>query len=62
MGGSILGAKAIYKFLNPKHKKFIFIDNFSNIPLRIDNKKKITLNYFKVWKYIRNNFKFKYFN
>ena len=43
MGGSILGAKAIYKFLNPKHKKFIFIDNFSNIPLRIDNKKKITL-------------------
>ena len=43
MGGSILGAKAIYKFLNPKHKKFTFVDNFSNIPLHINNKKKITL-------------------
>ena len=43
MGGSILGAKAIYNFLNPKNKKFVFVDNFSNIPLSIDNKKKITL-------------------
>ena len=30
MGGSILGAKSIYKFLKPKLKKFTFIDNFSN--------------------------------
>jgi len=43
MGGSILGTKAIYKFLNPKNKKFTFVDNFSNIPLHSDNKKKITL-------------------
>ena len=43
MGGSILGSKAIYKFLKPKNKKFIFVDNFSNIPLHNDNKKKITL-------------------
>ena len=27
MGGSILGAKAIYKFLEPSFKKFQFIDN-----------------------------------
>ncbi|MDA9177653.1 glucose-6-phosphate isomerase [Candidatus Pelagibacter sp.] len=43
MGGSILGAKAIYKFLQPKHKKFTFIDNFSNTLFKNDNKKKITL-------------------
>ncbi len=43
MGGSILGTKAIYKFLNPKNKKFTFVDNFSNIPLHSDNKKKLTL-------------------
>ena len=30
MGGSILGAKAIYSFLEPKSKKFIFVDNISN--------------------------------
>ena len=30
IGGSILGAKAIYNFLTPKLKKFIFIDSFSN--------------------------------
>jgi len=28
MGGSILGAKAIYKFLYPKKKKLKFVDNF----------------------------------
>ncbi len=43
MGGSILGSKAIYKFLKPKNKKFIFVDNISNTPLHNDNKKKITL-------------------
>ncbi len=30
MGGSILGAKAIYSFLTPKSKKFEFIDNLSS--------------------------------
>ena len=30
MGGSILGAKAIYNFLEPNFKKFIFVDNISN--------------------------------
>jgi len=43
MGGSVLGAKAIYKFLHPKHKKFTFVDNFSNTLFKDDNKKKITL-------------------
>ena len=39
MGGSILGAKAIYDFLNHKiKKKVIFIDNLSD--QKIDNKKK----------------------
>ena len=40
IGGSILGAKAIYKFLEPKLKKFQFIDNFSNFK---NNKKNVTL-------------------
>ena len=43
MGGSILGAKAIYKFLKPKRRKFTFVDNFSNTLFKNDNKKKITL-------------------
>ena len=30
MGGSILGTKAIYNFLEPKFKNFQFIDNFSS--------------------------------
>ncbi len=30
MGGSVLGAKSIYKFLKNPKKKFNFIDNFSN--------------------------------
>ena len=30
MGGSILGARAIYNFLKPKTKKFYFMDNFKN--------------------------------
>ena len=41
MGGSILGAKAIYDFLNPKSKKFSFVDSFSN---RIIDKKTHTTN------------------
>ena len=43
MGGSILGAKAIYNFLQPKIKKFLFIDNFSQFNFKKDKKKKITI-------------------
>ncbi len=43
MGGSILGAKAIYKFLNPRNKTIDFYDNYSNSNLKNSNKKKITL-------------------
>ena len=43
MGGSVLGAKAIYRFLQPKRRKFTFIDNFSNTPFKDDKKKKIIL-------------------
>ena len=43
MGGSILGAKAIYKFLSPKNKEFSFIDNLSSIPPEIDIKNKVNL-------------------
>ncbi len=43
MGGSILGAKAIYNFLKPKNKKFKFIDNFSHVNLKENNKKHVTL-------------------
>ena len=43
MGGSILGAKAIYKFLSPKNKDFSFIDNLSSIPPEIDIKNKVNL-------------------
>ena len=43
MGGSILGAKAIYNFLQPKLKKFQFIDNFSEFNFKKDKKKKITI-------------------
>ena len=60
MGGSILGTKAIFSFLEKKiKKKIIFFDNL--LPkLRFYNKKKnIKLNCFKVWKHIRNNFKCK---
>ena len=42
MGGSSLGAKAIYNFLKPK-KKFNFIDNFSNISFKNNNSKNINL-------------------
>ena len=37
MGGSILGAKAIYSFLEPKFKNFEFIDHFSG---KVQNKTK----------------------
>ena len=40
IGGSILGAKAIYKFLEPKLRKFQFIDNFSSFK---NNKKNVNL-------------------
>ena len=43
MGGSIFGAKAIYSFLNPKLKKFNFIDNFTSSLSKINKKKTINL-------------------
>lgn len=43
MGGSVLGAKAIYNFLVPKSKKFEFIDNFSELNIKKNKKEKITL-------------------
>ena len=43
IGGSILGTKAIYNFLNPRKKKFTFIDNFSDQVFKNDNKKKLIL-------------------
>ena len=42
MGGSILGAKAIYNFLKPKQKKIQFIDNYSH-EIQRKNKKIINL-------------------
>jgi len=39
MGGSILGAKAIYQFLKPKVKKFFFVDYFKNSPKKNINQK-----------------------
>ena len=43
MGGSVLGAKAIYNFLESPKKKFNFIDNFSNYSIKQNNKKNINL-------------------
>ena len=43
MGGSVLGSKAIYSFLDHKKKLFNFIDNFSNFTLKKNDKKKIHL-------------------
>ena len=54
MGGSILGAKAIYNFLQPKFKYFKFIDNFSEINFQKNKKKKNHYCYFQIWKYFGN--------
>jgi glucose-6-phosphate isomerase len=43
MGGSALGAKAIYNFLESPKKKFNFINNFSNYLLKQNDKKNINL-------------------
>ena len=43
MGGSILGAKAIYKFLSPNVKRFQFIDSLSNNNFINNKKKNVTL-------------------
>ena len=41
MGGSILGARAIYNFLSPKIKNFFFFDNFNyNSKKKFDFSKK----------------------
>jgi glucose-6-phosphate isomerase len=42
MGGSSLGAKAIYSFLGSK-KKFYFFDNFSNFKFKQNDKKNINI-------------------
>ena len=42
MGGSALGAKAIYSFLKPLKKKFNFFDNISNKKI-INSKKKVLI-------------------
>ena len=61
MGGSILGSEAIYDFLNYKiKKKFHFFNNLQNYKNLKSKKKKIKHNYFKIWKYLRNFFKFKF--
>ena len=43
MGGSILGAKAIYNFLSTHKKNFYFIDNFQNSNFVLPKKKDINL-------------------
>lgn len=43
IGGSILGAKAIYNFLSPLEKKFQFIDSLSHVSNKKNKKKQITL-------------------
>ncbi len=43
MGGSILGTRAIYNFLKPKHKKFTFVDNLSNKLFQNDSKKRLNI-------------------
>ena len=43
MGGSALGAKAIYSFLKPLKKKFNFFDNISNKKIINSKKKSINL-------------------
>ena len=43
MGGSSLGSKAIYSFLNSNKKKFNFIDNFSNAFLKSSEEKKVNV-------------------
>ena len=64
MGGSIMGSRSIYSFLKHKIKKnFYFLDNFENNQIgEIKKKKQIKPYYLKIWKYLRNNCKFKYIN
>ena len=58
MGGSTLGAKSIFNFLEHKiKKKFYFIDNLHGKTKYIDKKKMRKFNYFKVWKYSGNYIK-----
>ena len=57
MGGSVLGAEAIYSFLNNKiKKKFYFIDNLDQLKIKKKKKKnrlkkKSFYYYFKIWKH-----------
>lgn len=57
MGGSVLGARAIYNFLVPKSKKFEFIDNFSDLNLKKNKKKKGYTSYIKIRRHSRDNSK-----
>lgn len=60
MGGSALGANAIYDFLKIKiKKKFFFLSNLSK-KKKISKKKIFKFNYLKIWKYSGNNIKCKY--
>ena len=43
MGGSSLGSKAIYNFLDLKKRKFNFIDNFSNLNQDLGSEKKVNI-------------------
>ena len=43
MGGSSIGAKALYNFLKPSKKKFVFIDNFTNFKPEKQSNSKINL-------------------
>ena len=57
MGGSILGAKAIYGFLNTKIKKKIYFfddinsNKISNLRKKENLNKVLFLIYLKIWKY-----------
>ena len=54
MGGSSLGAKAIYNFLKHKIKNFEFFDNLNPICIKNKNKNFTNLIISKVRKYYRN--------
>ena len=43
MGGSLLGAKAIYSFLKPKNKIFNFFDSYRNSNFKKNSKKNVNL-------------------
>ena len=61
MGGSVLGAEAIYNFLKFKiKKKFIFLNTLKSETNKKSKKKYFKFGYFKIWKYTGDNNKFKH--